>query len=77
MNSWKTATQRCCQARGSISLSCTSSTRIAPAVGSTRRASNLIKVVLPAPFSPTMARLLPAGMTRLTAFKMSRGWPGY
>ena len=47
-----------------MSLSATSSTWIAPPVGSARRARSLIKVVLPAPFSPTMARLFPAGMTR-------------
>ena len=38
------------------------SRRIRPSVGWYRLVSNLMKVVLPAPFSPTSARLCPLGM---------------
>ena len=55
----------------------TPSTRIAPAVGVYIRHSSLTSVVLPAPFSPTIATTAPAGSSRFTSSSTSRSVPGY
>ena len=53
-----------------------SSTRIAPDVGSYIFASSLTSVVLPAPFSPTMATTAPAGSDSDTSSSTRRDVPG-
>ena len=52
------------------------STRIRPAVGSYSLASSFTSVVLPAPFSPTIATTVPAGSSRFTSSSTSRSVPG-
>ena len=53
-----------------------SSTWIDPAVGSYIFASSLTSVVLPAPFSPTIATTAPAGSISETSSSTSREVPG-
>src|SRR6202522_136995 len=53
------------------------SSRICPSVGSYRRVSNLTIVVLPWPFSPTIAMRSEGPSLKLTFLSTILGFPGY
>ncbi len=55
----------------------TPSTLSPPAVGSYRRQINLARVVLPAPFRPTMASEVPAGTLTSSPAKTVHSLPGF
>jgi hypothetical protein len=55
----------------------TSSSRIRPSLGRYSRASSLTKVVLPAPFWPTMAKLSPGRMCKESPRSAQASLPGY
>ena len=68
---------RWCSAPGAHSRRSRPSSVIRPSVGSYSRVRSLISVVLPLPFSPTIASLLPGGMWRSTAYTATSVEPGY
>src|SRR6185437_6596379 len=75
--SWKAAVHRSRQLSRAIEFSGTPSTSIVPDVGWYMPSSSLTSVVLPEPFSPTIATVAPAGSVRLSAESTGRSVPGY
>ncbi len=75
--SWNAAVQRARQLSCAIDVSGTPSTRIAPDVGWYMPSSSLTSVVLPEPFSPTIATVAPAGSVRVSEESTGRSVPGY
>src|SRR5438128_1344976 len=75
--SWNAPARRACHSTAGRRASGVSSTRIEPDDGSYIFASSLTSVVLPAPFSPTMATTAPAGSVTDTSSSTTREVPGY
>ena len=74
--SWNAPARRDRHASAGMRASGVSSTRISPDAGSYIFASSFTSVVLPAPFSPTMATTEPAGSVSETSSRTSREVPG-
>ena len=74
--SWNAPARRARQASAGIRASGVSSTKIEPDEGSYIFASSLTSVVLPAPFSPTIATTAPAGSVSDTSSSTTRDVPG-
>src|SRR6202012_1426442 len=74
--SWNAAVQRSRQLSWAIDDSGTSSIRMVPDVGLYMPSSSFTSVLLPEPFSPTIATVAPAGKVRLSAESTIRSVPG-
>ena len=75
--SWKTTPNLFCKALNCFAVTGLPSMRIVPSLGSYKPHNNLISVVFPAPFKPTIAVFLWGSKVRLTSCNADWLLPGY